>query len=364
MPVTDLLSEIKTERFTFSLDPAVNTLHSFMLITMTDHRSGLGEWVMNTRYAMSDEQYQLHRLVMIGFYHLLTPDRQWSNFSAYLDHMASRDPFEMQQSLMRAYAQICSLKGTQQLGEADIDQALQSEDDYVNFLRKGFEDKYLDLELERKAFSYLAQPETMQELIVSHLRDFWERYFKDEWKRIRPMLMDSVEAFRQVRLEQLDKESAIALVTREDRNNAQVKKWLEMEDADSIIFVPSAHVGPYTGRVYNDKTLWVLFGAHIPEGVEMDAPDLSRAELVVRLSALADDGRLQIMKLLAERGEMKSQDIQDALGTSQSANSRHLTQLSATGFISGRRCAGAKCYQLYWPKIEETLDALSLFLSA
>jgi DNA-binding transcriptional ArsR family regulator len=358
MPVTDIISESKSETFTFSLDPAVNALHSFMLITMTEERSGLGEWVLNTRKAMSESEYQDHRLVMIGFFFLLSPDRQWASFDAFLTHFARRDPFEMRDDLLQMYCDIGSKKS--QIIDFDQEKVLSSADNYVAFLTERFGEKFVDEDLEREAFKYTVQPEKMQALIVSHLRDMWDGYFESEWKNIRPMLMDSAEAFRQVDLAQLDQESAIALVTREDKQNPQMKKW--MENVEKIIFVPSAHLGSYTGRVHNGNTMWVLFGAHIPEGVDVDAPDLSRAELVVRLSALADNDRLRIMKLLSEEGELKSQEIQERLGLSQSASSRQLKQLSATGFLSVRRCSGAKCYELYWPKIEETLDAFSLFL--
>ena len=360
MPVLDLLSKTKSDTFTFSLDPAVNALHSFMLLTMTDERSGLGEWVVRTRQTMSNAEYHRHRLVVHGFYHLLTPDRQWASFSAFMDYMTRRDPNEMQGSLLESYARIRREK--EKVSEIDQDKILASADNYIQFLNEAFDAKYLDEELEREAYEYVSQPERMQSLIVDHLQDTWDRYFKTEWKKVRPMLKESVEAFRQVNLDQLDKESAIALVTREDKKSPQMKKW--MENVEKIIFVPSAHVGPYTGRVYSQKTLWVLFGAHVPEGVDVDAPDLSRAELVVRLSALADDDRLRILKLLAEEGELKSQEIQEKLELSQSASSRQLKQLSATGFLSERRCSGAKCYQLYWPKIEETLDAFSIFLAS
>ncbi len=359
MPVTDVISESKSETFTFSLDPAVNVLHSFMLVTMTEERSGLGEWVLNTRRAMSESEYQDHRLVMIGFYFLLSPDRQWASFDAFLSHFASRDPIEMRDHLLKMYCEIGGKK--REFKEFDQEKVLSSADNYVEFLSERFGSSNVDEKLEREAYKYALQPEKMQALIVNHLREMWERYFELEWKKIRPMLMDSAEAFRQVNLDQLDIESAIALVTREDKQNPQMKKWLE--NIEKIIFVPSAHLGPYTGRVHSKNTMWVLFGAHIPEGVDVDAPDLSRAELVVRLSALADNDRLRILKLLAEEGELKSQDIQERLGLSQSASSRQLKQLSATGFLSERRCSGAKCYELYWPKIEETLDAFSLFLA-
>jgi DNA-binding transcriptional ArsR family regulator len=108
--------------------------------------------------------------------------------------------------------------------------------------------------------------------------------------------------------------------------------------------------------------LWVLFGARLPEGTQFQAPDLSRTEIVVRLSALADDNRLQILKLILEQGELSSQEIMASLEFSQSAASRHLKQLSATGYLSERRCNGAKCYQLNPERIENTLQAVSNFL--
>ena len=107
--------------------------------------------------------------------------------------------------------------------------------------------------------------------------------------------------------------------------------------------------------------MWVLFGARVPEGAVVHAPDLTRAEILVRLNALADDTRLRMLKLIAEEGELHSQDIMTHLALSQSATSRHLKQLSATGYLNERRCEGAKCYELNPRRIEDTLQALSAF---
>jgi hypothetical protein len=40
--------------------------------------------------------------------------------------------------------------------------------------------------------------------------------------------------------------------------------------------VRTPHAGPYLGRLRAGKTLWILFGPRLPEGVQIDAPDLSR----------------------------------------------------------------------------------------
>ena len=82
----------------------------------------------------------------------------------------------------------------------------------------------------------------------------------------------------------------------------------------------------------------------------------------MRLNALADDTRLRILKLISEKGELRSQDIMQSLDLSQSAASRHLKQLSATGYLFERRHSGAKCYKLNPQRIKDTLQAVSIFL--
>jgi ArsR family transcriptional regulator len=85
---------------------------------------------------------------------------------------------------------------------------------------------------------------------------------------------------------------------------------------------------------------------------------------LVRLSALADDTRLQILDLLAVEGELRAQDIIDRLGISQSSASRHLSQLAATGYLHVHRCEGAKCYSLKRERIDDTLGDLKRYLGA
>jgi DNA-binding transcriptional ArsR family regulator len=175
------------------------------------------------------------------------------------------------------------------------------------------------------------------------------------------MLQASADAFQHLdlHLNELSRFEAAQLVL----GRALDERWESLlEEIERLIFVPSAHVGPYAGQFRSGDTLWVLFGARIPEGVPVYAPDLSRAEILVRLNALADDTRLRVLKLISEGGEQRSQDIMTRLELSQSAVSRHLKQLSATGYLNERRCEGAKCYTLNPQRIEDTLRAVSVFL--
>jgi DNA-binding transcriptional ArsR family regulator len=174
------------------------------------------------------------------------------------------------------------------------------------------------------------------------------------------LLQDAVMAFQQVDFSGMSRLEAAQLIT----GQASVgERWRSaLEDMERVVFVPSAHLGPYVRTFRSSTALWVFFGARIPEGVRFDSPDLSRAEILVRLGALADDDRLRILRLVSEEGELRSQDIIETLDLSRSAASRHLRQLSATGYIAVRRCSGAKCYKLNPERIRDTLQAVSTFL--
>jgi ArsR family transcriptional regulator len=107
-----------------------------------------------------------------------------------------------------------------------------------------------------------------------------------------------------------------------------------------------------------DEVVKVVFGARVPEGVSASLPELSRSELLMRLNALADETRLSILVLLASEGELSSQEIMERLDLSQSAASRHLRQLAATGYLTVERREGAKVFRLNSERIDDTFGAL------
>jgi ArsR family transcriptional regulator len=181
-----------------------------------------------------------------------------------------------------------------------------------------------------------------------------------EWERVKPMLQTSVQAFQLIEFNKMTKLEAARWITGQA---LEEKDWEgTLASAEQVIFVPNAHVGPYLGTFKSGKILWLLFGARLPKGAQIEAPELSVNEILVRLSALNDEQRLRILKYISERGELRSNDIIQNLGLSQSAASRHLKQLSATGYLSERRCDGAKCYALIPERIEDSLQAIRAFL--
>ena len=85
--------------------------------------------------------------------------------------------------------------------------------------------------------------------------------------------------------------------------------------------------------------------------------------MLVRLNALADDTRLSILEMLVAEEELCAQDFINRLDLSQSSASRHLRQLTASGFLNERRRDVAKCYSLNSERIEDTMKALKRLLT-
>ncbi len=368
-PDPDLIVAPTVSPISVALEPAQNALNSLLLLDKGDKLSGLDEWVTRTAAALTPERRHNNRIVLYGLYYAVVPDRSWPSFPAYVSHLAAQDPTVLRDRVFNAYAQMRKKNGEYCLlpdpasdqVSMDITPLLESVDAFLEFLVERFTAEHIDSEIETEAHRYLKDPPAMQSLIVSHFRSMWEEVLSSEWERVVPMLQTSVDAFQQLHLSDLSKSEAAQLVLGQSLGEEECWK-LELERTERLIFVPSTHVGPYLGKFKSGNTLWMLFGARIPEGVQVYAPDLSRAEILVRISALADDTRLRILKLISEGGEQCSHDIITRLRLSQSTVSRHLKQLSATGYLNERRCNGAKCYALNPRRVEDTLRAISSFL--
>lgn len=374
MPTSDqdLISVPAAARVKVDLDPARSAILSLVLLAESEQLSGLDDWLVRTGQTLTPEERWMNRVVAIGLHYAILPERRWASFPAYVDHLEGADPYELRDKLLRSYARIGARNGARNRGRSgegdaerncavDTDAVLQDVGTYLDFLRECFcEVCEIDEELESRAYSYVVDPPAMRLLIVSHLREMWDKYLSAEWERQRPLLEDCVAAFRQIDLDQMSKVGAAETIIGRKLESAHWKEVLEK--AERVFFAPSPHIGPYLRKFWTGESLVVLFGARLPEGAGFQSPALSRSEIIMRLDALSDDNRLRILKLVSEKGELRSQDIMAELELGQSTASRHLKQLSAVGHLSERRCNGAKCYDLNARQVEGTLQAISGFL--
>jgi DNA-binding transcriptional ArsR family regulator len=285
----------------------------------------------------------------------------WSTFPEWLGDLEVHEPDALRDRYLNELVQ----NATEVLDEEApaSEQLLADGDVYLALLEsihccKGKEE-YYDRELYREAHALLNDPPSLREMVVTHLRAMWQDVLAPEWERKLPMLEESVSAFRMLDFTGMSCAEIVRRVTARDLVN-ECDKW--REGADRVVFIPSAHLGPYVSITDIDETIYLIFGARVPEGVAVSTPALSRSELLMRLNALADDTRLSILEFLASDGGQSSQEIMRALDLSQSAASRHLRQLAATGYLTTERREGSKFYQLNRDRIGDTFGALEKLL--
>ena len=361
MPLPATFDQPTREQYRVSLEPVRNAIASMMLLTKDDEMPGTGVWLAQTHTKLTEDELFRHKLVIIGFFHAIVPDTEWASFSDYLDDLEKSDPVALRDKMLATYAGIhISHDKESQPASTNWDEVLSTPESYVNFLINRFGQNLVDVEMETKAYEYVTDPTAMQKLIVDHLRWFWGEHLSQEWMRTEPLLRESVKAFQSVNLNNMSRLEMARYITGQDLDE---EKWGKMlGDADQIIFMPNPHIGPYVTRMYCDNNVILVFGARQPEDASVRIPELDRADIVARMSALADDTRLRILQMIAEGGELRSQDVMEEVGLSQPSISRYLTQLTVTGYLQERRVNGSKAYALNRDRIEKTLKAVHKFL--
>jgi len=356
------LEKTRTESSFVVVEPAINAFGSMLLVAKDEDDPGIHEWVTKTRAQMTGEELFRHKLVNIGFHYSIMPAAMGMTFEAYLSDLDETPPSEFRVRLLSAYEGTCLTEEARKSRNEPVDwnEVLSSAKRYVDFLRFRFGDELVNEEMETRAYQYVIDPAALKQLTTGHIRWFWINHLQAEWERVRPMLEESAKAFNQVDVSDMTRLEIVKFVTGKEYDET---KWGDdLENAKNLVFIPNAHLGPYIRTAKVRDNFYIYFGAHLPEGSEVRIPELDRAEIVARLSALADDTRLNILQMIAENGQMRSQEIMEAINLSQPSISRYLTQLTATGYLQERRESGAKVYILNKDRIEKTLKAVRAFL--
>ncbi len=356
-PIENFIETPARMRIRIGLAPVQNAIYSLLLLTKTDELSGLGDWVNMTVDQLSLAEREEHYRIMIAFYHAILPEQHWSSYPNYLNHLEKIDPKALRDKLMRKYF---NFSHNALSGRFTPETAIASEENYIAFLLERFGEKNIDKTLESWAYGYVNDPPALKSLIITHLQKYWDNYLRQEWDRAVPVLTKTVDAFRQIDYSAMDNFQAAEFITGQPLSSEHWEN--KCQESEGLYFAPSLHVGPYLGNFKENNMLGFFFGARLPENARVQSPELSQIEIYVRLNALADETRLQILKFISINGESCSADIINTLDLSQSAASRHLTQLTATGYLLARRMEGAKCFRLDEDRIVNTLDTIKSFL--
>ena len=361
MPGLDYFMKPKTSDITVALEEVHNTLYSLLLLDNSSDVSGLSSRISNIYTSMSDELLKRNHLVLNGLYYAVIPNRSIESFDSYLTYLRDVDPVILRDQILKVYLEMYRANNDDEISKDTI---LQDDKSYLTFLIKTFGQEKIDESIEHEAYKYIVNPVKLKDLVVFHLTEMWDLYMKDEWMFNKSILEESIDAFREAGIETMAKAEAVKFIGCESMDCDWDLFLNKIKKAKKIYLVPSAHLGPYKGKIYHmeSEELWIFYGSLIPEGSGKNHPKLSKADILVHVSALNDGVRLEILKSCSTGKEYSSTQLMNLLNISQSAVSRHLKQLSATGFLVERRENSSKYYKINKEKIKSTMGSLSGYL--
>lgn len=346
----------------FDLEPAYNALNSLYLLSEAGETSGFSEWTYRTLAALTPDQRRDNSLVTHALYAAeLMAHQPWPSFPAWLDDLARRDPIAIRDRILD-----CLLDYGDAVDEAGepLTPAVLLADRaaYLRLLQQHYQEKdhEPDWSIFEAAHDLFNDPPALKDRLVSHLGWMWTEILRPAWEESLPTLQESVGAYQAMHYDGLSRAEVFRQVVQREIPPSWEDK---VREVTHLTFIPSTHIGPYLLLIDHTRTrARVVFGARLPQPVSGSAGAISATELRIRLDALADDTRLQILRLLAQEDELCAQDIITHFKLSQSAASRHMRQLSATGFVLERRLDGAKCYRLNRDRIGQTFESLLALL--
>ncbi len=355
--MTNLLLAPGTVNVKVNLDPVYNNLASLHMIAVVKAFTGLDEWVAQAAASLPAEQMQTHQVLFDILYSAFEPDEDWPDFPAYLENLAEQAPLHLRNRFLKYMFPASYEKYVRQDRLMDLETFI-AQIDRTEF---DVEKEIIDDQL-AQAHALLSDPATMHKTIVSHLTTMWHEVLAAEWEQHEAFLQEVTAALQSYPYSGQNAYDAIRSVTGRDAGG----HWQRvLAPAETLIFIPSLHIGPYLLQYAYPPLVRIIFGARLPQGAG-DAPTtLTRADLLVRLRTLADDTRLGILELLFEEGELCAQEIIARLGLSKSSASRHLSQLSATGYLTEHQREGkTKCYTLNPDRFRETMHFFEPYAQA
>lgn len=345
-----------------TLAPAQNALNSLALLSSTNERPGLSPWIRQTRANLSSRAQHANRLVIEGLADVLLGEQELSNFPDYVDHLAKVEPAVLRDQLLGGLVAV-TMRRRDIVPAAAASEGMELLTDtqqFVDVMRSGQPAQTASAELLGELHALLRDPLELQDLLVSSLRSLWEEYLAPEWERTRPIL----EALLPELKRRLDPtlpapDLALSFLPKETRfAGAPADRYVQQ-----TVFVLSPHMISSARSVVSGASRWIFFGLPpLPELLR--ASPIGQAELLARLGALADETNLQILALAAEQEDLSAQEVMARLELSQPNASRHLKQLSSTGYLLERRKGGAtKEYRMAPAHVALTFQALERYLS-
>jgi DNA-binding transcriptional ArsR family regulator len=353
----DLIQEKPALTTEFRVSLAADIISTMSIVVDAPSIEGLDQWVYTTHSALSDDMRADMALVLIlgtksHVYHAWLTDLEsdaeahhdFSAFVAWLNSFSAEDYQQLAESFLEMLNTHCEVE---ELPEIEND---------VDAIRACYGDTLDEPQIERLIQLYRS-PSELKAQLISVMTRFWERFYRDDWDRCRPMAERSA-AYHQAQTYGAELTTVFVNVTGR-RFPKDVEK---VEAVEHVIFVPSCHIGPYVMLSPCDPEGTVLMIHY--NGRPTSTPEMEETpaiqDLFPPIKALADETRLQILSLLDGR-ELYAQEIVDQLDISQSAVSRHLKLMVTGGILDVRKEESMKYFSINESTLADLAEGLRRF---
>ena len=348
----------KSNSVQFNVSPVYNLFST--LSCLSQDLDGLTGWIPEAKKRMpqnlldANDAYNNIAMLFIRESH--------QSFPEYLEFIENIEPME----IAKAEADHLKEKAQKHLGISnppELKDFIADKASYSELIEK------LNLKFYKDAdccyidenYEKFSNPEAYKDKMLQYLRTIWNDYLSEEWESVHNEIENSVDAFNSLDLKNKNTEQIILQIIERDELPETLPELLSKNK--TIQFIPSAHIGPYLLVIsVTDDCIKIVTRARIPEGAQIRDLAMERSELLMQLTGISDDTRLQILHLAAIEDSITTQFVMEKLQLSQSSASRHLNQLTSIGYLSAKPQERIKHYKLNHSKIENTFTLLKDFL--
>ncbi|HZQ82134.1 MAG TPA: DUF5937 family protein [Gaiellaceae bacterium] len=330
------LGEHPEEHVALTVSPLQETVLSLHVLLGPKHHAVHHEWVRTMRSLDRSVRRELDRFAFLFRHHVPdlfvpTADDDFETFEEELERFLRVPP----ERVLPALARPLYDHGGSQIIDADVVRA-------------------------RGGGELLDDPAAYAVRLARFLERYWCTAFESEWQRIEPLLAHAItESGRTLAAEgvwavlgRLPPTCRVDVQRRELLIDLPHEHALRIDAANPLVLVPSVFVWPHL-RVNCDPP-WPIAITYTASAVARNAePKIPPAELLRVLRALADDTRLRVLKLIAEKPRT-TQELAPLVGLSNAGLSKSLQRLAEAGLVTARRDG----YYVVYALAPEQLDAL------
>jgi ArsR family transcriptional regulator len=220
---------------------------------------------------------------------------------------------------------------------------LQNPRPLAALLRRLFTEKEQLLPAVRRIAALLSDPEAFRANLLFLITRFWDRHYRFEYPRSREFEERAVAQLQELETERIDFRNLFQRAT----GRPYPESAPELSGVRGAVFIPTAFIGPYVSidRLAERRDWISVVYSGLGAGEESETFGTWIKELLPPLKALADETRLEILRILSTQ-ELYAQQIVARMSISQPAVSRHLRFMVACGVLRERKQNGMKFYSI------------------